>query len=269
MKSLAKKLLCLIMAMMLVVAFTACGDKDVEESSGSSVVETEKEDKKAKDAEVEEVEEEEEEEEEKTSKKSKKDKESSNPKETVENFYDAVLDLDLDKAEKYAVDVEEALKELGFESFSELMMSIASGEGPEDFPEEYHDDIIAAAEKMLKKAMAKCDYEIIDEVEEDEETYVYTVTVSTPDFDSVDFDSAMGDMGEEMIFELIEEAGISMEDIEAGEVSEEELMDAIMGPMVDMFIERIEEIDLSDLEIIEEEVEFTVVKDGSKWLIEA
>jgi len=231
MNKLTKKILCLVMVLMVAVAFTACGKKKSEKTTDV-----------AAETEVTNV---------------------NSPEDTIDNFFNALFDFEFEKAAEYTTgDAEDIGGDLGLGSLSDLMDIISESENMEGVPEEYRDDLLDAVEKIMKVALNKCEYEIIDSKESDGK-YIYTVKMISPDFEALDTDAIMSDISEEEVMQIISDSGIDISSVE----SEEELMGAIMGPLMDYFVEKMDEV-IENADTIETTGELTLVEVDGQWLIE-
>ncbi len=234
-----KKLLALALSLMLAFGFAGCSsDNESDEKDEDTKVE-EKADKDEK----------------------KADPETEATK-TAEAFLDAFVDFDYEGLQAVAADPDDVPEE--FKDISVEAAIAAMGEIPEELAD-FEDRYTEIYEIMIDKIKSECEYEIKDVKEEDGD-YVFTGTISAPDYNNIDFESYLG---EQLNNEKME--AILMEMFESGEItektSEEEMMEKFMTAMFDAMKEAVESIDLSE-DVTEEEFELVVVKDGSKWVVD-
>lgn len=230
-----KKLMALLLALVLSFSLVACGKN------------TEKDDTK---------------EETKATDKAEKDIEEATA--VVEDFMDALMDLDAKKAAKY-IDDEDAIPE-EFSQYSDALDDVLEGmmSGLPAEVEAYRDDIESRMKGFMDKVVAKAkdvmDYEITD-VEKDGDNYVFTVSLTAAD----DASDPFADLDIETF--LAEKATEWYEDGTITDSStEEDLFELMIPAMFDYMEEALDDV---ELETTTNSTELVVVPDGNDWIISA
>lgn len=188
-------------------------------------------------------------------------KKASTPKDTIEKAMDSLIALNFDKLADYMVD-EDAVSELT-EEFDTITSSFTE---LEDMGMESSD-----IDNLLTSITGTIEYEILD-CEENDDNASVTISLSIPDFDSIDFsdtDLLMEMLGVSSEEELLTKyTDVSSVD-ELAEMDEDELNDVqadLMSGMMADFAKNMSKI-VKDVEMIDEEITFELVKEDGKWLI--
>ena len=170
--------------------------------------------------------------------------------ETLENFLDAFVELDLDKAQDYVLDADGEWDGVDAGYFVSEMMSGM----PAEF-EDYEDDI----EKFYKDELFdNISYKIKKTDVKSDDKVVFEVEFTAPEME--DFD--MEDLMEEKTMELFEEL-YNDGKIHEG-MSEEEIYDVFVPELMDLMIDIIKD----EISTTTETEDFTVVKKDGKQYVE-
>lgn len=222
-----KKLLALLLVVVLAFSVVACGTKDAgttEKPGEKPAVEKEDDSKEAE--------------------------------KVAEEFFDAFVELDFDKAEKYVDDkavVEEAAKELDFDAMMDTL--------PDEFSpyKSYFEEMFDA---ILDAVLKDFDYEIKG-VEEDGDKYIVEVELTAPVTTDLEgyFEDAMSEDSMGALAMELYTNGTITEDM-----SEDEIYDAVFAAMVDYVKDQVKNVDVSTET---ETVKVTVYEKDGEWLIEA
>lgn len=149
------------------------------------------------------------------------------PEGVISAVYDAMFDLDFEKALTYYLDPETAASNLEISSISNMWNDI----GIED--PEYQNMF----NSMLKKVLS-LGYYTIDKVETDNNEAVVYATVYLPKMDDTDVDSALSDeMAEVLLLETIEELGYTEE--EFGSITDMAEVEYVMDSYIENVVEYI------------------------------
>lgn len=225
-----KKLLCILLAGMLLFALAACGDgESASKSKGTT----------AKSAEDE-------------------------VREVVDGFFENVFTLNMDEASKFLASGSE--QDLPFKSRDDLMnkafeaMEEGAGEMAEAL-EPYRDDLKDLFNHVIDGMVDKMTYEIEDcKADGDKATAKVKTTIVTGNpFESLNFDDIDFDF-ESYLADLAAGGKISESS------SMEEMMGAIMPKILEVLTDTID-TRLEDIETETEEEEIELVKEDGKWYI--
>ncbi len=183
--------------------------------------------------------------------------------EVVEGFMDAYIDFDFADLEDYVDDFSDLPEEI-----QELDFSSALDEIIDEMPDglsAYRDDWEDVFNRLFDIAKECMDYKITDVNEESKDEYIFTVDLTVPDFESVDFDSLVTNaMSEDTMMDLVTMGQAS------GELSEAPTEEEIMAFLAPTIIQKINDA-LYDVEFETEsqEIELVVVEENNEWMIDA
>ena len=179
-------------------------------------------------------------------------------RETVENYMDALMVFNFEKASTYTSDPDKMMEDAPYNNLEDATAAIMDAV-PEEFAT-YEESITKFADAMFDVMKDKMDYEITA-VTKDGDDYLVSVTLTTVDSDGANFmTDMMSDIDiEEMLMQMLED-GIINENM-----SEQQLMDILVPAIFDTMTEAVQNASVSTTTI---EENFRIIKVDGKWVID-
>ncbi len=183
--------------------------------------------------------------------------------ETAESFMDCLVNLEFDELGRYVVD-EDALPP----EITELDIDAEFKKALGDLPAEmtaYEADFEKIFDAIVNKIKEGLSYEIKSIDRNDFEGYTITVALTSPDFDTVDFDTVFSDIADEgalsdIILQMTNEGKITASS------TEQEIIDLVMPEVIKLMEDAILDI---EFDVTTEEEDLVIVKtDDGEWLID-
>lgn len=184
--------------------------------------------------------------------------------ETVKGFMDAYTAFEFDKLENFVVNKDDLS-----EKVAEVNMTAAFDEVMKDLPSEmapYRQDLQKIFDDTINKVKSGLSYEITGiERSEDGDNYTVSISLTIPDFESIDFNAAFSDVASEAVL-----TNVLKEMIDSGKVTanttQQEMIALLMPEVVKLIESAINDI---EFEVVTEESKLVVVEtDDDAWLID-
>ena len=173
----------------------------------------------------------------------------------LENYLSALLKLDGNAASQYIDHLPENFDDITLDSFMGSMP---------DMLHPYESELKTMYDVLIGRVTEKTAFEIKN-VEGKGEEYTYTVTINTPDFESLDIEAVLTDsINQDAITDIVLDA------FHSGKLgvnsSEKEILDVVMPIVIEHANEAIADM---SLDFNEEDEKFVVTLQNGKWLVNA